>query len=318
MIVGMWSELSTKHLLALRAVAEEGTFGRAAERLGFTQSAVSQQVATLEALVGHSLFDRPAGPSRPRLTPAGELLLEHAVAMLDCVEEAERDLDRFARGISGRLVVGTFQSIATRVMPAALRQLYEEAPGVEVSFQSEDLDHDFGRDSLLRGKLDLAFAIDNVGPEFHSVHLGADPHVAVVAPDYPEGPVMIESLSGSPMVGQPAQDSCGLIIDRQLERLGVTPNYAFRSQDNGAVQGMVGAGMGVALMPLLSVDVANPNTSIRTTVPALEPRNLSIVWSRNRTLSPLAERFVAIVAQVCTDLLAQADDPNTTIETRAS
>ena len=62
----MWSELSTKHLLALRAVAEEGTFGRAAERLGFTQSAVSQQVAALESMVGHSLFDRRSGPSRSK------------------------------------------------------------------------------------------------------------------------------------------------------------------------------------------------------------------------------------------------------------
>ncbi len=301
----MWSDLHTKHLLALRAVAEEGTFGRAGERLGYTQSAVSQQIASIEAIVGHTLFDRPSGPSRPQLTPAGELLLRHARSLLRGVEEAERELDRFARGISGRLVVSTFQSISTRVIPAALRRLYEEAPGVEVSLVEEDVALDFGRSGLLNGDLDLGFAIGDVPAEFGSIYLGADPHVAVVGLDHPPGPVAIESLSGTPIVGQPADDSCGLIIDRQLERLGITPNYAFRSHDNGAVQGMVGAGMGVAIMPLLSVDVYDRATSIRTTEPQLAPRDLSIVWAKGRTLSPVAERFVQIVSDVCADLLAQ-------------
>ena len=130
---------------------------------------------------------------------------------------------------------------------------------------------------------------------------------AVVDLVYPPGTVSIESLSGAPVVGQPAEDSCGLIIDRQLERLGVTPHYGFRSHDNGAVQGMVGAGMGVAIMPLLSVDIHDRATSIRTTEPALAPRDLSIVWGQGRTLSPLASRFANIVAEVCADLLAQLE-----------
>ena len=287
----MWSDLSAKHLLALRAVAEEGTFGRAAERLGFTQSAISQQVATLEALVGQSLFDRPAGPSRPQLTPAGELLLEHARAVLDQIEEAERAIDRFARGVSGRLVVSTFQSISARVMPAALRRLYQEAPGVEVALIEEDIEQDFGRAALLRGDVDLAFAIGEVSEDYESVYLGADPHVALVGADHDAGPVSLQVLSGAPIVGQPPEDTCGAIIDRQLERHGITPNYVFRSHDNGAVQGMVGAGMGIAIMPLLSVDVHDVATSVRTTEPALEPRHLSLVWGAARTRSPLAERF---------------------------
>lgn len=305
----MWSDINAKHLLALRSVADEGTFGRAAERLGYTQSAVSQQIAALEAIVGHTLFDRGSGPSRPQLTPAGELMLAQATALLNGIEEAERELDRFARGISGRLVVSTFQSISTRVIPAALRRLYEEAPGVEVTLVEEDVEQDFGHAALLRGDLDLGFAIGEVSHDVDSIYLGADPHVAVVDLDYPPGPVAISSLSGAPVVGQPAEDTCGLIIDRQLERLGVTPHYAFRSHDNGAVQGMVGAGMGVAIMPLLSVDIHDRTTSIRTTEPQLAPRDLSIVWGKGRTLSPLAERFALIVADVCADLLAQMDEP---------
>lgn len=305
----MWSDLGTKHLLALRAVAREGTFGRAAERLGYTQSAVSQQVATLEAMVGHSLFDRGAGRTRPRLTPAGELLLEHANALLERIEEAERDLDRFSRGISGRLVVGTYQSVAARVLPVALRRLYAETPDVEVLLVGDDIHQDFFETALLRGDLDVAFAIDDIPDTLDSIRLGADPHIAIVPSDYPPGPVVLESLSGSPLVGQPAEDSCGLIIDRQLERLGITPQYSFRSHDNGAVQGMVGAGMGVAIMPLLSADMNDSSTSVRTTTPELAPRQLSLVWSRGRTLSPLAERFSDAVVSVCSNLLAQLDVP---------
>lgn len=305
----MWSDLSIKHLLALRAVANEGTFGRAAERLGYTQSAISQQIAALESIVGQTLFDRGAGRTPPRLTPAGELVIEHAAALLDRIEEAERDVERFARGVSGRLVIGTFQSISARVLPEALRQLYRQAPDVEVDLMGEDFHQDFFETALLRGELDLAFAIGEVRPTLDSVYLGSDPHVAIVPADHPPGPVEIAALSGAPLVGQPPEDSCGLLIDRQLERLGVTPHYAFRSHDNGAVQGMVGAGMGVALMPLLSADLNDSRTSVRTTVPPLEPRELSIVWAKSRTLSPLAERFVAEVVAVCADLLSKLDLP---------
>lgn len=303
----MWSELGVKHLLAVRAVADEGTFGRAAERLGYTQSAISQQIASIEAIVGQTLFARGAGRTPPRLTPAGELLLDHARALLERVEEAEHDMERFARGVSGRLVIGTFQSISARVLPAALRRLYRDAPDVDVLLVGDDIHQDFFETALLRGELDLAFAIDDVGPSFDSVYLGADPHVAIVPADHPPGPVEIASLSGAPLVGQPPEDSCGLIIDRQLERLGVTPHYSFRSHDNGAVQGMVAAGMGIALMPLLSADLNDSRTSVRTTLPPLEPRELSIVWNKARTLSPLAERFVADVVAVCADLLSQLD-----------
>lgn len=307
-MVSMWSDLSVRHLLALRAVVEEGTFGRAADRLGFSQSAVSQQVAALEAMVGQTLFDRPGGPRRPVLTAAGELLLEQSAAILSAVEEAEREVDRFARGVSGRLAVGTFQSISTRVLPAALRRLYEQAPGVEVTLIDGDVKTDVTSDPILSGELDLAFAVGEVGDAFDSVALGEDPHIAVVEAGYPAGPVDLRIAARSPMVGQPEDDSCGLLVDHQLERHGLTPRYAFRSHDNGAVQGMVAAGMGVALMPLLAVDTGDPATSIRTTVPELEPRLLSLVWAKGQALSPIAQRFVDIVSTVCADFLSQATD----------
>lgn len=306
---GMWSDLSLRHLLALRAVAEEGTFGRAATRLGFTQSAVSQQVAALEQLVGQPLFDRPSGPRRPELTPAGQLLLRHSASLIEGVESAERELDRFARGVSGNLAIGTFQSISARVLPSTLGRLYQVAPDVEITLIEEDQDQDLRISALVNGELDLAFIVGEVDSAFTSRYLGADPHVAIVPAGHPDGPVDLLEVTRGPMVGQPMDDTCGIIVDRSLERLGISPRYAFRSQDNGAVQGMVGAGVGIALVPLLTVDTADPAISVRTTEPEIEPRQLSIVWNRDRTLAPIAERFIDIVTDVCAEHLAAIDAP---------
>lgn len=303
----MWSDLARKHLDALVAVADHGTFGRAASELGYTQSAVSQQIAALEATVGQTLFDRPAGPSRPTLTPAGKIALRHARTVLKHLNEAEQDLNRFARGLAGELVIGTFQSISTRVLPAALRELYEQAPDAHVTLRGEATYQDFGVQALHAGELDFAFAIGAVGDGLDSMYLGADPHVAVVPPDFAPGPVPVAAFEDTPLVGQPADDTCGLIVDRQLEDHGISPDYAFRSHDNGAVQAMVGAGMGIALMPLLSVEVASNTTSVRTVEPPLDPRELSIIWPSKRPLSPLAERFANIIVDVCRCLLSDAD-----------
>ena len=307
----MWNELSTRHLLALRAVAEEGTFGKAATRLGFTQSAISQQVAALEQMVGQPLFDRPSGPRRPELTAAGELILQHANILIEAVERAEHDLDRFGRGVSGKLAVGTFQSISARVLPQIFRRLHQEAPDIEVAIVEEDADQDFRIGSLRRGDIDLAFIVGDPHPDCQARYLGADPHVAMVPADHPPGPVELASLSGSPAVGQPPGDTCGLQVDRGLERLGITPNYAFRSHDNGAIQGMVSAGVGIAVVPLLTIDVSDPSISVRSTVPEIEPRELNLVWLKDRSLSPVAHRFVDIAVDVCAQLLAAAPESKT-------
>ncbi|MEZ5225161.1 MAG: LysR family transcriptional regulator [Acidimicrobiales bacterium] len=295
----MWNDISARHLLALRAVSDEGTFGKAAQRLGFTQSAVSQQIAALEQIVGQTLFDRPSGPFPPRLTPAGALLLEHAADIIDSFETAERELARLALGVTGHLRVGTFQSISARVIPAALGRLHLEAPDVEVTLVEGDPETDARIEAIRRGDLDLAFVIGDVDIPGGSRWLGDDPHVAVVPASTPDGPLELAEMGTQPMIGQPPEDTCGLLVDRELERLGITPRYVFRSHDNGAVQGMVGAGVGIAIVPLLAVDVADPTISVRPTVPPVTPRRVSIIWDPQRTLPATAERFLDLVTEIC-------------------
>ena len=103
-----WLRVEVRHLAALRAVAHEGSFGGAAVRLGYTQSAVSQQIATLERAVGERLLDRPGGPRKVSLTAAGEVLLRHAERIVAGQEGAWAGLRALAAGGSGSLRGRTF------------------------------------------------------------------------------------------------------------------------------------------------------------------------------------------------------------------
>ena len=117
-----WLGLELRHLIALKAIAEQGTFSRAASSLGYTQSAISQQIATLERIVGQRLIDRPGGPRPVSLTEAGELLLRHADAIAARLQAAQADLAALDAGESGPLRIGTYQSVGARILPALLRE----------------------------------------------------------------------------------------------------------------------------------------------------------------------------------------------------
>src|SRR5213080_4624492 len=106
-----WLGIELRHLIALEAVSREGSFGRAATSLGYTQSAVSQQIATLERIVGERLLERPGGPRAVSLTEAGELLLRHAEAIVARLDAARADMASLRAGETGVLRVGTYQSV---------------------------------------------------------------------------------------------------------------------------------------------------------------------------------------------------------------
>src|SRR2546428_12838075 len=126
-----WLGVELRHFLALEAVAREGSFGKAATALGYTQSAVSQQIATLERIVGHRLIDRPGGPKPVSLTEAGRLLLPHAGAIAARVAASQADLTALADGQAGTLRVGVFQSVGQRILPELMRRYLQTWPKVE-------------------------------------------------------------------------------------------------------------------------------------------------------------------------------------------
>ena len=124
-----WLGVEVRHFAALDAVAREGSFGRAADRLGYTQSAVSQQIATLEKIVGETLVERPGGPRAVSLTEAGALLLRHAEAIVARLDAARADIAALRAGETGTLRVGTYQSVGARVLPGVMRRFLDGLAG---------------------------------------------------------------------------------------------------------------------------------------------------------------------------------------------
>ena len=303
------ADADLRHLAALRAVAEEGSFGRAATRLGFTQSAVSQQIATLERLVGEPLFDRPGGPRPVTLTAAGRMLLPHAVSVLERVRAAEADLVGLRSGQTGTLRVGTFQSISVRILPEVLAALHRERPGVQVRpYESDDQGELLG---LLRaGELDVSFLVEPFDADGLTVRrLCADPFLALLPLDSPIlpdcGAVSTTAMVTQPLISQ-MPNMCQSLIDDGLARYGRL-QVAFRSNDNSAVQAMVRAGVGHAVMASLAVDRADPGVAIRALDPPLDPRIIVLATVDGRRLPPVFDAFADRAARCCTDRTPACD-----------
>ena len=175
-----WLGLELRHLIALKAIAEHGTFGRAAKELGYTQSAISQQIATLERIVGQRLIDRPGGPRPVSLTEAGELLLRHADAIAARLQAAQADLAALDAGESGPLRIGTYQSVGAKILPALLREFTKDWPQVEITLRESADDREL---ALLveSGELDLSFVVLPLSPgPYETAELFRDPYVLVV------------------------------------------------------------------------------------------------------------------------------------------
>jgi DNA-binding transcriptional LysR family regulator len=300
-----WLGLDLRHLLALTAIAEEGSFGRAAERLGYTQSAISQQIATLERIVGLRLVERPGGPRPISLTEAGRILVRHAEAIEARLLAAKADMLALEAGDAGQLRVGTFQSVGTRILPTLLRRFSEAHPAVEVVLR-ESADERELLEMIERGELDLTFWTLPVAAEpYDSVELLRDPYVLVVPAGSPLAELKrtptLKEIALQPLVGF---NNCSAMdeVESCLASTGRSPNIVFRSDNNGTVQGLVGAGVGVSVAPLLTVDEDDPSTvtiDLRGRVPE---RVIGLVWHGDRHRSAAAEAFVDSALEVCAEL----------------
>ncbi|MHB1241825.1 MAG: LysR family transcriptional regulator [Gaiellaceae bacterium] len=299
-----WLGVELRHLAALEAVAREGSFGRAAVSLGYTQSAISQQIQTLERLVGERLVERPGGPRAVSLTEAGALLLRHAESIVARLHAAQADMDALGQGHGGRLRIGTFQSVGARVLPEVMRRYLAAWPHVELVLTESASDDELLR-LVERGELDLAFAMPPLleGP-FEAVELLADPYVLLVPADHELAASSATNLAGLgdlTLIGNRACRSTMLAEDELAQR-GVSVDVAFRSDDNGTVQGLVGAGFGAALVPLLTVDHNDDRVRVLELDPKIPPRRIALAWHRDRHRSPATRGFADVATEVCREV----------------
>jgi molybdate transport repressor ModE-like protein len=304
-----WLGLELRHLIALKAIDEHGTFRRAARELGYTQSAISQQIATLERIVGQRLIERPGGPRPVSLTEAGELLLRHADAIAARLQAAQADLAALDAGDAGPLRIGSYQSVGAHVLPALLREFVEECPQVEITLRESADDRELAA-LVERGELDLTFVVlpTGAGP-YESVELFRDPFVLVVPTGSPlagrERPPSLRELVDHPLISYRTCRTTQRVEDR-LRQTGRDPRIVLRSDENGTVQGLVAVGVGIAIVPRLTVDDTDPAIEVVDLGDRVPPRVIGIAWHRDRRQTHAAQAFVELAKRQTSLLGAEA------------
>jgi molybdate transport repressor ModE-like protein len=293
-----WDALEVRHLRALATVVERGSFAGAARDLGYTQSAVSQQIFALERIVGAPVLLRHPGGRRPvELTETGEMVLAHAEPVLARVKAAKADVAALALGEVGRVSLGTFQSFGTRILPGLLAHFRAVRPRVAIDIRESTLE-----DELLRaveaGELDLSLAVLPLRDQpLEARELLVDPFVLVTRAGGPER--TLRDLAGRHVLF-----SCGKeqsLVEALLASEGVEVKGQSRFDDNSLIQALAAAGEGVAVVPRLTVHVDDPRVDVHT-LTELAPRRLGIVWHRDRKLSAAAREFVDAAAAVCAEI----------------
>ncbi|TQJ05776.1 LysR family transcriptional regulator [Amycolatopsis cihanbeyliensis] len=255
--------IDPRRLKVLRALADHGTVTAAGNALHLSASAVSQQLAALEAEVGQELLRRKG--RRVWLTSAGELLVEHANAVLAELEHAEARLAAHASGVLGRVEIAAFASAITQVVAPAIAALRESTPDLGVHVRDAE-----GQQSLpllLDGEIDIAVTVQyRATPGEHDRRLSrtplyAEPFYAVLPPGHPaiaSGSVRLADLAEEdwivPLPGNPCRD----LVLLSCEGAGFAPRITHTSDDFDAEAALVAAGAGVALIPRTALGAIDP------------------------------------------------------------
>lgn len=303
-----WIGLDLRHLTALRAIADEGSFKGAARALGYTPSAISQQIAGLERVVGVQVIAREHGRQAIGLTEAGRILLRHMSAIEARLNAAKSEIDALAEGTIGPLRVGVYESVGARLLPEVVGRYRDLYPRVHVEVDEALSDLDLLR-QVERGLLDLAFTLFPLPPgPFHSRIVLRDPWVLVAQTgsehaSLPSRCLSLRWIGELPLVSFRAPRAIDPVLD-QFRAAGIEPKLVLQSDYNDAVQELAAAGAGVALMPRLAV---NPHDERTTTIELgdlLPPREVAVAWHSERTISEAFSKLVAVAADVGSDVEA--------------
>jgi molybdate transport repressor ModE-like protein len=257
--------LDIRRLRVLREVARQGSFSGAAEALGYTQPAVSRQVALLEQETGATLLDRR--PGGVRLTDAGELLVSHGDAILARLREAEEQLHELLGLRAGKLRMSTLTSAAATLVPLAIAEFRARLPGIELSVSMSDPRSVLSQ--LRGGDVDLALCNDDSYlelPDIDGVLLFEEPMLVALPRQHPLGNrkrVRLAELAAERwMLGtaQACPDATRFV--RACHAAGFEPQIAFHNDDYTAVLGFVAAGVGAAPVPEMVARHAPPDVRI--------------------------------------------------------
>ncbi|MDX3853466.1 LysR family transcriptional regulator [Streptomyces sp. AK02-01A] len=278
--------LDRRRMQLLRAVVTSGSVTAAARNLGYTPSAVSQQMAVLEKEAGISLLERTGRGVRP--TEAGRLLTDYAAVIDRHFAEAEVALAELRAGRTGRVVVRYFATAGATLVAPAVAALRRDQPGVQVELKLSDPEDPLPK---VRDRLaDIALVVRPRGQlsadGIRFVHLLDDRYFAVL----PEGHRLtakreldLTDLADEPWVGN---DQPGPCLDPVLDACGAagfSPNFVVESGDYATAQGFVAAGLGVSLIPEMGLGSRHPAVAVR---PVRNPEPVRTIYAAIREPAP--------------------------------
>jgi DNA-binding transcriptional LysR family regulator len=302
--------LDVKRLNILREVAHRNSFSAAADSLYLSQSAVSQQIATLEREVGMRLLDRTR--EGPKLTDAGRVLVGHAEAAIARLEEAERDLAAIAGLESGELRVASFPSASATVLTEAVSIFDRRHPGVRLSVADAEPEESLPR--LRAGDLDLALTFDYPSiPKAEERDLDRElvltesMYVALPA-DHPlasRPTVDLAELSEMTWLCGSLPSTCGEVVLAACRSAGFEPQVGFETDDYHVMQGFIAAGLGTTLLPDLALPTLRPGLVVRPTTPTAPQRRVWATVRSEGSRSPSTQAMLEILTEVGSNLSAR-------------
>jgi DNA-binding transcriptional LysR family regulator len=297
--------LNVGRLKVLKEVAYRGSLSSAAEALSYSQSAVSQQIAALEAETGMTLLERHArGVS---LTAAGQTLVGHAEGILARLDTAEAALSAIAGLRGGRLRMASFPTAGSTLMPLAVAAFRASYPAVELTLAEGEPQEIIPR--LRAGDFDLGllFEFDSpapLGDEMRRLELLEDPMYLAL----PQGHglarrrrLRLADLAGESWVQTSLASACARHVVRCCHAAGFEPTVAFESDDYQTVQGLVAAGVGVALIPELALSVVREDIAIRVLAPAPPVREVIAATPAAARLLPAARAMLGVLQEAAVD-----------------
>ncbi|GAA2337113.1 LysR family transcriptional regulator [Streptomyces kunmingensis] len=298
--------LDVQRLRALHAVSVHGTVGAAAAALGYTPSAVSQQIAKLERETRTVLLEREGRGIR--LTDEARELAATARELMAIMERAETGLEE-RRGVpAGQLTVAAFASAARGLLPATLAGLAERHPALDVRLS--EVDPHLSVDLVAKGAVDLAVAHDwDIAPlpapaGVEQAVLGEDLCDLLVPAGHPlagRAAVRREELGGERWVSQPAGRVCHDWLVSTMRSAGFEPDIAHRADENPTLVALVAAGLGVAVIPRLGRG-ALPAGVVVVGLDPMPRRRIYAVWRTGTSRRPAISETVAALhtqARLC-------------------
>lgn len=283
--------LDVRRLRVLSEVAAHGSFSAAAQSLSLTQSAVSQHIAALEREVGMPLVERGTRPVG--LTEAGFALSRHATGVFARLDGAEQELAEIAGRRHGRLRFGSFPTALATFVPAAFARFGRRHPEVTLTVVDDHLQGLMPR--LDAGELDLALIYDHdalpeiAARDLERVPLLTDRFQAVLPAAHRlarRRRLELADLAEETWIGGAATSAWYRIVGAACRSAGFTPAIRFTSDDPVAVQALVAAGLGVAVIPGLALTRALPDVAVRPLASPAPERRISAARPRDGYRGP--------------------------------